>query len=678
MLAGLASGELDRLVVIGAPPAALGHACAAAPELGGRIFVRCGADEPLPPCVQRLPADATLTTVLGRGLGVSTITPTGAPAAVPLRPGDLGQLLGAAADLLPTLRLRFECEDGSVGVVCLCDGLIRAAGRTGSPLAANPVVRRDESLKLLLDLWFDDPAHDLDLQREVELVCEYGALFAASDAYRAHVVETVAGILGSAAHVVRVDGHEPGQEGAPIGRVLLDALARDDGALAEQILPTVGEISAPAGIPRYLRDALPAARFGRVFFELDGPKPVADVVASSRLPEHEVRAALALVRLAGGLPSEGHLEPPPLPDDADAVRPQASPRTGRRLRVTTHQDSAGQALSQSLCGDAKRFVLALRRGAELVRANARSPRIAGTRFEPLGEIHAGLISFVRLTRGVTTSSDLVAQRAPDGQVRVVVLKSGFTAIAQDPGARERFLAACRGAAALSRDEHDGVVAVYDVLEPDDGGLGVLLEFVHGLSAAELIRDADAHARPLAVETVAWIGAAAASTLHLALRRATALRLVAPSLEPRHVLLSFDGAVKLAGFVPAGRELPRPVGPEGPIEAQIALAATLEALASAGRPAGAPLPPALAGVLSGVRAGRGFASCDALAQALRLLAVAEPDPRGLVAAATRQAAGDTLLNELSVVSRVERSARALFERAREDAAFGGSMSRGGGG
>ena len=668
LLAALSAGAVDHLVVLGALPEAVAQACAASAGLADRVTVRGPHDPAPPPAVAHVAPEAPLAELVSTVLGPGA--PTGGEATLPLGEGGAVALLGAAASLRATARLTFSRGDDEIAL-CLSAGRVLAAGRSATPLGDAEPVRRDEGLSLLLTLWLTNAPTAPPgrcLEHEIDLVCEYGALFAGSATYRAHVVDTLADLVAFGAETVRVEGLELGAEGLPLEVGLFEALARAEGRHAVGLLPAGGRLFVPRGLPTALRGALPAQRFGRLFFALEAPHTLAEVLGLARLPEADVRAALALAYVTGELQVEGV-------HDANrssgiAIRPAVTPRTGRRVRVQTRYDSTGQVLRQALCGDARRLVLALQRSSDAAKRAGQRPLLVGTRFEPVGEVRTGLVDFVRLARGPHTTVDLVAQRGHAGEARLSVMKRGYGALASEPEALEALLTLVRGALGLL---HEGLVTVHQVLR-DGSEIAVIMDHVHGLSLSEIVAAARREGEALPLDVLAWIGAQAATALHFALSQARVGGAVAaPCVRPDRVLISFDGEVRLTCFVPSGAEWPRAASDATETLALAELAALLREASRVGRDGEGAQARGLWRVLDGGGTGEAWTNGALLAQALRGTLEPGDSMRARTELLARRAAAEGLTHEVAALARIQRAADAIASGCEKEGEDEGTRS-----
>ena len=134
-----------------------------------------------------------------------------------------------------------------------------------------------------------------------------------------------------------------------------------------------------------------------------------------------------------------------------------------------------------------------------------------------------------------------------GFTRDVVVKQILPHLLKDPEIRAMFIEEARLAARL---EHPNIVQIFDFDEVE-GALYIAMEYVRGADLAQLIRASAARAEHVPVEVVCFI----VLELLEGLRYAHGLTdeegkpagLVHRDISPGNVLLSYEGAVKLADF-----------------------------------------------------------------------------------------------------------------------------------
>ncbi|HVK75252.1 MAG TPA: serine/threonine-protein kinase [Kofleriaceae bacterium] len=151
----------------------------------------------------------------------------------------------------------------------------------------------------------------------------------------------------------------------------------------------------------------------------------------------------------------------------------------------------------------------------------------------------------RLARGGMAEVFLARQRGPEGFDRRVAVKRILPHLADSTDFVGMFLDEARLAARLT---HPNIVHIYE-LGSVDGSFFIAMEYVDGVTAAQLIRHAADEALPPAL--VARIGADAAGALAYAHRLEDGdgrpVQLVHRDVSPANVMVSFDGVVKLVDF-----------------------------------------------------------------------------------------------------------------------------------
>src|ERR1019366_6872276 len=130
------------------------------------------------------------------------------------------------------------------------------------------------------------------------------------------------------------------------------------------------------------------------------------------------------------------------------------------------------------------------------------------------------------------------------------------------GMAEVFLAKKRGAEGTfkilvlqrnlpTRLNHPNVVQVYEFQDFGEEGLLLAMEYVEGCDLGRLMSAAKSKASAIPPWVGAWIIAEAAKGLHYAHEKkdeaGQALEIVHRDVSPQNVLLSFEGAVKIADF-----------------------------------------------------------------------------------------------------------------------------------
>ncbi len=164
----------------------------------------------------------------------------------------------------------------------------------------------------------------------------------------------------------------------------------------------------------------------------------------------------------------------------------------------------------------------------------------------------------KLAEGGMAEIYLCSVRGPEGFEKDVVIKRIRSFLSDDPQFVEMFIAEARLA---SRLNHANVVQIFDFDKHEDS-FYLAMEYVRGKSLWDLRRRSRELMMPLPPTLVAHIGSEVARGLHYAHRlteRGKPLGLVHRDVTPHNVLLSFEGAVKLAdfGIAKAGNKLTSP-------------------------------------------------------------------------------------------------------------------------
>ena len=172
----------------------------------------------------------------------------------------------------------------------------------------------------------------------------------------------------------------------------------------------------------------------------------------------------------------------------------------------------------------------------------------------------------RLGAGGMAEVFLAKKRGAEGTFKLLVVKR----ILPSHGASRRFRAMFVEEAQLAtRLNHPNVVQVYEFHDGGDEGQLLAMEYVEGpdLGAAD-VRARSRRRRAFRRWVGAWIIAEAAKGLHYAHEKkdegGAPLEIVHRDVSPQNILLSFEGAVKIADFGIAsaklfGEEARRPQG-----------------------------------------------------------------------------------------------------------------------
>jgi serine/threonine protein kinase len=142
---------------------------------------------------------------------------------------------------------------------------------------------------------------------------------------------------------------------------------------------------------------------------------------------------------------------------------------------------------------------------------------------------------------------LARRRGVGGFSRLVALKTVHTHLADDAGINRLFLQEARIAASVA---HPNVVNVEEVGE-SDGNYFMAMEYVHGVSLAELLVSLQKRRLRMSAKLCVWVAAHVAEALHAA-HEATGengapLQIVHRDVSPQNVLIGHNGHVKLIDF-----------------------------------------------------------------------------------------------------------------------------------
>src|ERR1700685_566920 len=154
----------------------------------------------------------------------------------------------------------------------------------------------------------------------------------------------------------------------------------------------------------------------------------------------------------------------------------------------------------------------------------------------------------RLGAGGMAEVFLAKKRGAEGTYKVLVLKR----ILPTRGGSRRFRSMFIEEAHLAtRLNHPNVVQVYEFQDFGDEGLLLAMEFVEGCDLGRLMSTARAKGTGVPAWLGAWIVSEAAKGLHYAHEKkdeaGEPLEIVHRDVSPQNILLSFDGAVKIADF-----------------------------------------------------------------------------------------------------------------------------------
>jgi serine/threonine protein kinase len=154
----------------------------------------------------------------------------------------------------------------------------------------------------------------------------------------------------------------------------------------------------------------------------------------------------------------------------------------------------------------------------------------------------------RLGAGGMAEVFLAKKRGAEGTYKLLVVKRILPA----HGSSRRFRAMFAEEAQLAtRLNHPNVVQVYDFQDYGDEGQLLSMEYVEGPDLRKLMRAAHAKHQRLPPYVAAYIVSEVAKGIHYAHERrderGTPLDIVHRDVSPQNILLSYDGAVKIADF-----------------------------------------------------------------------------------------------------------------------------------
>ena len=142
---------------------------------------------------------------------------------------------------------------------------------------------------------------------------------------------------------------------------------------------------------------------------------------------------------------------------------------------------------------------------------------------------------------------LARREGPEGFAKPYVIKRILPQYSQDEQFARLFVIEAKEAALL---DHPNIVHVFD-FEVEDGNYYLVMEYVAGASLANLMRANRRRVTPLGAKIGVEVGVSVAHALsyahELALPDGKALDLIHRDISPGNVLISRDGAVKLADF-----------------------------------------------------------------------------------------------------------------------------------
>jgi len=154
----------------------------------------------------------------------------------------------------------------------------------------------------------------------------------------------------------------------------------------------------------------------------------------------------------------------------------------------------------------------------------------------------------RLGAGGMAEVFLAKKRGAEGTYKLLVLKRILPAYGNSRRFRSMF---AEEAQLATRLNHPNIVQVYDFQDYGEEGQLLSMEFVEGPDLKRLVRVAQAQNRRIPPFVAAYILAEVAKGLHYAHERkdeaGRPLDIVHRDVSPQNILLSFDGAVKIADF-----------------------------------------------------------------------------------------------------------------------------------
>jgi serine/threonine protein kinase len=154
----------------------------------------------------------------------------------------------------------------------------------------------------------------------------------------------------------------------------------------------------------------------------------------------------------------------------------------------------------------------------------------------------------RLGAGGMAEVFVAKKRGAEGTYKVVVVKRILPSFGNSRRFRSMFI---DEAMLATRLNHPNVVQVYEFSDRGEEGHILAMELVEGCDLGQLMTAARASGRPIDPYLAAWIIAEAAKGLHYAHEKrddgGSPLEIVHRDVSPQNVLLSFDGAVKIADF-----------------------------------------------------------------------------------------------------------------------------------
>ena len=176
---------------------------------------------------------------------------------------------------------------------------------------------------------------------------------------------------------------------------------------------------------------------------------------------------------------------------------------------------------------------------------------------------------VKIGSGGTASVYVARFTGPSDFSRLVAVKRPHPHLNHDPAAQKQIVAEARLA---SRLHHANVIAVNDV-EATDEGLLLVMDYIEGVSLAELLAAGATAARPVPVDVVVRVvleAAAGLAAVHeLEDERGRPLGVLHRDVSPQNILVGIDGTARLTDLGLAKRLASRLSGDAGNIAGKLA-------------------------------------------------------------------------------------------------------------
>jgi eukaryotic-like serine/threonine-protein kinase len=157
----------------------------------------------------------------------------------------------------------------------------------------------------------------------------------------------------------------------------------------------------------------------------------------------------------------------------------------------------------------------------------------------------------RLGAGGMAEVFLARKPGAEGTYKLLVIKRILTISGQQQASRRLRTMFVEEAQLATRLNHPNVVQVFDFFDGGDEGLLLSMEFVEGPDLGMLISSAKAKSTRIPTWIGAWVISEAAKGLHYAHEKkddaGAPLEIVHRDVSPQNILLSYEGAVKIADF-----------------------------------------------------------------------------------------------------------------------------------